>query len=190
MELLYRNLIPLLWIAWALYWWIAARDVKPAVRHETAASRAVHLVPLALAALLLSTRHFPIAVLDAPMFAATPKTFSLGALILAAGLSVAVWARAVLGRNWSGTVTLKQDHELVRAGPYRWVRHPIYTGLLLGVFGTAVAIGEWRGVAAMLLATFALWRKSLIEERWLIEAFGESYLQYRREVAALIPYLL
>ncbi len=87
-------------------------------------------------------------------------------------------------------MTLKQEHELIRSGPYRLVRHPIYTGLLLGFIGTAMARDEWRGWLAVLIAFAALWRKLRLEERWLTEQFGESYRQYRAKVAALLPFVL
>jgi protein-S-isoprenylcysteine O-methyltransferase Ste14 len=86
-------------------------------------------------------------------------------------------------------VTLKQDHELIRTGPYRWVRHPTYTGLLLAVLGTAIALGEWRGVIAFVLVTAAFVRKIAIEERFLTRHFGEAYMHYRREVSSLVPLL-
>ena len=109
---------------------------------------------------------------------------------MVAGLLFTIWARLYLGRNWSGVVTLKKDHELVRGGPYRFVRHPIYSGLLLAIAGSAVVRGEWRGVLALIIAFVALWRKLRLEERWLGEAFGEQYAAYRAEVAALIPFVL
>ncbi len=88
-------------------------------------------------------------------------------------------------------MTLKQDHTLTRSGPYRFVRHPIYTGLLLAIFGSGViALGEWRGLVALALVTAAFLRKIQIEERFLQERFGDAYSRYRHEVAALIPGLL
>lgn len=89
----------------------------------------------------------------------------------------------------SATVTVKEDHELVRTGPYRFVRHPIYTGLLLGFIGTAVARAEWRGVLAVALVFISLWRKLKLEERWMGETFGARYASYKREVRALVPFL-
>ena len=96
----------------------------------------------------------------------------------------------MLGRNWSGVVTVKQDHELIRSGPYRYVRHPIYTGLLIAFAGSAIARGEWRGILALAIVFAALWRKLRLEERWMIETFGDAYLRYRAEVRALIPFVL
>jgi protein-S-isoprenylcysteine O-methyltransferase Ste14 len=119
-----------------------------------------------------------------------PATFWAGFAIVALGLGFTVWARVVLGRNWSGIVTVKQDHELVTEGPYRWVRHPIYTGLVVAFAGSATARGEWRGVLAVLIVFVALWRKLTLEERWMIETFGDAYLRYREKVRALIPFVL
>jgi protein-S-isoprenylcysteine O-methyltransferase Ste14 len=190
MEIVYIYLIPGLWLAWGLYWLIAAADVKTTARSESAASQAAHLVPVVIAGILLASRRLPMPFLYAQFIEPTRATFFLGAGIVAGGLAFAIWARVILGRNWSGTVTLKQDHELIRNGPYRWVRHPIYTGLLLGFLGTAIALGQWRGVFAFPIVLMALWRKLRHEERWLGEIFGVDYAKYRSEVAALIPFVL
>ena len=78
----------------------------------------------------------------------------------------------------------------MNSGPYAIVRHPIYTGLLLALVGSALARGEWRGVLAVVIAFLALWRKLRLEERWMQEQFGPAYEAYRKRVAALIPFLL
>jgi protein-S-isoprenylcysteine O-methyltransferase Ste14 len=111
-------------------------------------------------------------------------------VMLATGLALAVWARRHLGRNWSGIVTVKQDHELIRSGPYGLVRHPIYTGLLLAILGTAGAIGEWRGLFAFALITVGFVLKFKMEERFMSETFGEQYARYRAEVRSLIPFVI
>ena len=190
MNLIYENLVPLLWLAWGLYWFAAARDVKATRRHESPLSRAAHLVPLAVAVLLVAPDTLPGGFLCGRMFPASNVTYLSGVAIVAIGLAFAVWARLHLGRNWSATVTLKQGHELVRNGPYALVRHPIYTGLLIGFVGSAIARDEWRGLLAIAIVLVALWRKLKLEERWMMETFGERYAEYRRKTAALIPYLL
>lgn len=182
--------IPALWVLWALYWFVASRDVKTTQRRESAASRLGHMGPLLIAALLFSLPDLPLPWLYARFIPATNVGFLAGAALVATGLGFAVWARVVLGRNWSGTVTLKEDHELIRRGPYAIVRHPIYTGLLAGFAGSALALGQWRGLIALVIVCVALWRKLRLEERWLAEIFGDSYARYRREVAALVPFLL
>lgn len=184
------NLIGALWMAWAVYWFVAARSVKADRRQESAASRAGHIVPLGIAAALLWLPTLPGGFLCGRFMPNAPATFYVGVAVLAFGLGFSVWARRVLGRNWSGIVTVKQDHELVRSGPYRRVRHPIYTGLLIAFAGSAIARGEWRGILAVLIVLAALWRKLRLEERWMIETFGDAYLRYRSEVRALIPFVL
>jgi protein-S-isoprenylcysteine O-methyltransferase Ste14 len=103
-------------------------------------------------------------------------------------LAFAVWARRHIGSNWSGTVTVKTDHVLVRTGPYGWARHPIYTGLLTAILGTAIARGDLRGLLGVVLCTIAFVIKLRIEERWMREVFGEEYRRYSKEVPALVPF--
>jgi protein-S-isoprenylcysteine O-methyltransferase Ste14 len=189
MSIVHANLIGALWIAWAVYWVVAARSAKQDRRQESALSRAGHIVPLGIAAYLLWVPAMP-GLLGERFLPDTPAMFQVGLAVTALGLGFAVWARRMLGRNWSGIVTVKQDHELVRSGPYRFVRHPIYTGLLIAFIGTAIARGEWRGIVAVLIVFAAFWHKLKIEERFMIETFGDAYLRYRTEVRALIPFVL
>jgi protein-S-isoprenylcysteine O-methyltransferase Ste14 len=116
--------------------------------------------------------------------------FWVGAVITTAGLLYTVWARMHLKGNWSGTVTIKADHELITSGPYAITRHPIYTGLLAAFLGSAIADGEVRGALAFVIAFAALWRKLRLEERWLSEQFPVTYQTYAGRVAALIPRIL
>jgi protein-S-isoprenylcysteine O-methyltransferase Ste14 len=178
-----------LWVGWALYWRLKSRDVKANAWRESVPSRLMHIVPLCVAAFLLLFTQ-PIPALNARVWPQSETTFWTGWLLAAGGLSFTVWARRHLAANWSGTVTLKENHELITGGPYELVRHPIYTGLLLGFAGSAVAVGEWRGILAVALVAVALWRKLRIEERGMRQLFGESYELYARRVRALIPYIL
>ena len=187
MDPLYANLIPALWLLWLAYWFIAGRNVKATQRHESLASRAAHIVPLIVGAILLWSRRLPGGLLSAQIVPPSLTLYLVGVGVVAAGLAFSVWARVHLGRNWSGTVTLKQDHELVRDGPYRHVRHPIYTGLLLAFIGCAIARNEWRGVLAIAIIYAGFWRKLKLEERWMTEQFGDAYRRYIAEVPALLP---
>ncbi|MGJ7509446.1 methyltransferase family protein [Variovorax sp. GT1P44] len=190
MHLVYRYLFPALWLSWAAYWWAMSRNVKATVRHESVRSRMAHIVPLAMAAALLWIPNPSLRLLAEHILPRTAWAFWIGAAVTLLGLLFSVWARVYLGRNWSGTVTLKQGHELITGGPYGIVRHPIYTGLLLGVVGSAFARGDLAGAVAVALAVWALWRKLRIEERWMREQFGEAYVAYSRRVAALVPFVL
>jgi protein-S-isoprenylcysteine O-methyltransferase Ste14 len=190
MDFVYDNLFVGMWVAWGLYWLISAAAVKSSVRRESALSRWMHYGPLIIGGwLLASTNHFW-APLSARFMVRTELTFWIAAAVTAAGLLFSVWARVHLGRNWSGEVTIKADHELVTSGPYRLARHPIYTGLLLAFVGNALVVAEWRGVLAVAIVFAALWRKLKLEERWMREQFGESYANYARHTAALVPFLL
>jgi protein-S-isoprenylcysteine O-methyltransferase Ste14 len=187
---LYRYFFQAMWLSWAAYWWASARNVKRTARHESLPSRLTHIAPLALAALLFSIPNSPAPFLSARFLSSAISPLNVAVVLTAAGLLLAVWARQYLGSNWSGTVTIKEDHELITSGPYALVRHPIYTGLLLALAGSAMAIGEWRAVLAFALASLALWRKLRLEEHLLHQQFGETYQAYCRRVPALIPFVL
>jgi protein-S-isoprenylcysteine O-methyltransferase Ste14 len=187
MRSFHQYAIPVSWVAWLLYWSVAAFGAKPNRQAEGFASRLSHIVPLALGIALLATLHVPFSWLAMRIVRPSGGWFWLGLALVVLGLAFSVSARVWLGNNWSGVVTLKQDHELIRSGPYRWVRHPIYTGLLLAILGSAIALGEWRGLIALALVAGAFLRKVAIEERFLTQQFGAAYQRYRAEVPALFP---
>lgn len=184
----YHYAISALWVAWLVYWSVAAIGAKATRRQESVASRVSHLVPLCLGFALLAAHHAWSPWLGMRFVPRTLTSFWFGFWLVALGLVVSVTARIWLGGNWSGTVTLKQNHELIRSGPYRWVRHPIYTGLLLAVLGSAIALGELRGLIALALITLSFLRKINIEEQFLTQEFGPAYSRYREEVPALVPW--
>lgn len=178
-----------IWVAWMLYWFVSAFGNKAAVRVDGWASFLVYRVPLLVAYMLLFSLApgllWPwLAQRFLPHGLAWP---CIGLAVLLLGLAFACWARVALGRNWSATVQLKQGHELVTAGPYRWVRHPIYTGMLTGVLGSALVIGEWRGLVALALVLASFSYKLRHEESWMRVQFGDAYVEYMRRTKALIP---
>ena len=183
----YRYLFAAMWIAWIAYWMISSRDASPTARRESAASRLSYIVPLIVAVYLLVHSAIGFPLLRVRLLPRGPWVHGIAAAITAAGLLFSVWARRYLGPNWSGTVTIKENHQLITTGPYAIVRHPIYTGLLLAILGSAIAVGEWRAVLAFALALLSFLLKIRIEERWMRQRFGEAYLAYRRRVSALIP---
>lgn len=178
-----------LWLAWIAYWLASARGVKPARRRESLASRAAHALPLVAAALLLAWPGWPHWMTRRWLPGSAALQGYAGAVLTALGLALTVWARRTLGANWSGIVTVKENHELVLAGPYRRVRHPIYSGLLLAFAGSALARADLRGLLALLLAWLSLWRKWRLEERFMRETFGSSYADYAARTPAVIPRL-
>ena len=188
-HLLYDLPLAVLWLAWLAYWVFAARDVKPVRRREPWASRLLTVALTIPVALLMAAPGKWLPWLSARFLPDTMIVDWAGLLMVTAGLALAVWARTHLGRNWSGTVTVKEDHELVRSGPYAIVRHPIYTGLLLAMLGTAIILGEWRGLSALCFLSAAFLLKLRREERFMAESFPDTYPGYRAQVPALVPLL-
>jgi protein-S-isoprenylcysteine O-methyltransferase Ste14 len=185
----YESLFPALWIAFLLYWQIKAANTKITQRLEPAASRILRALTMLIAIALLLTTRIPLPWLYLQLWPAGFWAFWLGAALTVAGLLFAVWAREHLGRNWSRSVTLKQDHELITSGPYAVVRHPIYTGILTGFLGSVIAEGQVRSLIALLLVSLALLAKLRLEEQWMRSHFGDSYGAYAQRVAALVPFV-
>ena len=175
-----------LWALLSVYWEIAASEASRATSSESTRSRALHVsltnigIILVLAPLHGMGRLWPASV---PVMAA-------GLIIEAFGAALAIWARWVLGRNWSGRIAINQGHKLIRTGPYRFFRHPIYTGFLIMTVGAALVTGERLAVAGLILVGFAYWRKVRLEETKLCLAFGSEYEDYRRESWGLLPGIL
>jgi protein-S-isoprenylcysteine O-methyltransferase Ste14 len=187
MNFLHQHLFQAVWFAWAAFWFFSSLSASAPKRVQNPSARLLHLAELFLAFALLTFPNLGLGWLGLRIVPRTEALFVSGAAMLVIGMGFAVWARVHLGEYWSGNVTLKPGHRLIRTGPYALVRHPIYTGLLLGFVGTAVAIDEYRGVLAVAIITEAWVRKLRLEERWLTEEFGAEYDSYRRDVKALVP---
>src|SRR5579863_6554340 len=183
----YRSLIGLLWLAWILYWGISAVDAKRTQRRESRASRAAHVLPLVIGAGLLGW-HVWGQWLEQRLWPRSLSLYWLGVALIVAGLAFAIWARMHLGRNWSGSVTVKEAHELIRSGPYAYVRHPIYTGLITAVLGTAIISGTLRAAVGLVIITLSLLRKLRTEEAFMRDTFPGEYQRYCAQVPALVPF--
>ncbi len=190
MLLFYEGFFPAIWIIFLLYWQIKAVNTKSTQRLEPAVSRVFRVFIFLIAILLLMTPRIPLPWLYREIWPRGLWPFWLGAAVTIAGLLFAVWARRHLGSNWSRSVTIKQGHELITTGPYGLVRHPIYTGILVGFLGSAIASSQVRGFIAFALIFLAFWLKLRMEEQWMRAQFGETYANYARHTAALVPYLL
>ena len=177
------------WLAFLGVWLLLAFGNKRTVQRQSWSSRLLQVALGVIAGLLLADKDLRVGILAARFIPASREIAEFGYALLLVGLAIAFWARFTLGRNWSGTVTLKQDHELIRRGPYAFVRHPIYSGILLGFVGTVLALGEVRGLVALALITLTFRLKSLTEESFMHQRFGPQYSDYKRHVKALIPYV-
>jgi protein-S-isoprenylcysteine O-methyltransferase Ste14 len=181
------HIIDAIWSALGLYWLISARQSGATKTPEAHAFRAARFLILGATFFLLLSDWLRIGPL---VWRFVPDTFAVratGVIITVAGIAVTIWARICLGRNWSDKVVIKENHELVRTGPYAYVRHPIYSGVLLGVAGTALAIGEWRGIVAFALLFTMYAIKAKKEERVLAGAFGGAFEEHARRTGFLLP---
>lgn len=181
--------VDVLWVVFFVVWLVAASRVKRTERQESATSRIPYTILTTLAFVLLFVSQLGVGFLGLRFVTDSPVIEYAGLGIAIAGVVFAFWARAIIGQNWSSAVTVKQNHELIHRGPYRFVRHPIYTGLLTMIMGTAIVIGEARGLLALLIAFAGFRMKSRIEEQFMTEQFGVRYSDYKHRVKALVPFI-
>ncbi|MGH8298897.1 MAG: methyltransferase family protein [Steroidobacteraceae bacterium] len=188
------SLVGGLWTAFLLYWLIRAQFNKKASKGTPwRAAWAVRLVVIVGVLLAMSFRRHDTAGLVAsvsrhvPLHTGIPVQW-LGVGLCLAGFGLAIWARGHLGRNWGMPMSLRQDHELVTSGPYAYVRHPIYTGLLLALIGSILAVGLlWLFLFIIVLGYFLISART--EEKMMLAQFPDAYPAYRRRTKMLIPFV-
>jgi protein-S-isoprenylcysteine O-methyltransferase Ste14 len=174
------------WVLLVLYWNLSAGSIKPVAERQSWSSRLAR-VPVWLGYILLVVAWaHPFGMVVIPR---TVTAEWLGVAICALGLVSAIWSRKTLGDDWSRDVELKQGHKLVEQGPYRFVRHPIYTSHLLMGLGTAVASGLLVAFAGLLLFFIGFWIKLRQEEDLLLRHFPDEYPAYKARVKALVPFV-
>jgi protein-S-isoprenylcysteine O-methyltransferase Ste14 len=182
-------LIALPWIVFVVYWAAGALKTRRTVSTESSASRTGILFLEIAGFVLLFDGNAGIGFLGQ---AVAPRSYALaitGVVFTWAGIALAIWARRHLGQYWSARVTLKEDHQLIRTGPYAHFRHPIYSGLDLAVIGGALAIDEWRCVFGVCLIVLGYWIKAKKEESMLSAQFGEAFREHCRHTGFLLPKL-
>jgi protein-S-isoprenylcysteine O-methyltransferase Ste14 len=175
-----------LWIAFAAIWILWAFGTKETKTRQSFRSSIPYLIISSAGATAMFNHHLP-GRLNVRFLPQGSWIADLGIAVTLAGLLISIWARASLGRNWSGTVTVKVGHQLIRSGPYRWVRHPIYSGLILATIGTAANIGQVRGLVAVALLYIAFIVRTSVEERFMVSTFGDEYQEYRKISGRMIP---
>jgi protein-S-isoprenylcysteine O-methyltransferase Ste14 len=170
------------WVAFWIYWLAAAFSMKKG-RVTWSRELRIRAVLVVVAVLLLRLGAFRGDSLNS-----NPWRAGLGLVLFALGLGFAIWARVHIGRNWGTPMSRKDEPELVTSGPYRLVRHPIYSGIVVGLVGTAVAL-SWLWLIAVVLAGVYFGYSATVEERYLIEQFPDAYPKYRRSTKMLVPFI-
>lgn len=178
-----------LWMILAGVWLVMAFAIKKTKRKETFLQRAWHIAPLVLGFWLLFGRNNYLPSLHLRILPTLPATWLAGLFLTAVGVAMAIWARLSLGSNWSGVVTLKDNHELIRTGLYSRIRHPIYTGILLAAFGTGMIQGELRDLIGFLVLFASIYFKARREESFLRQEFGPSFADHQKHTGMFLPKL-
>ena len=177
------------WIIFVAYWIANALSVKATAERKSFASSLSYRIPCLVGGVMVAkfhNLHYPFYL---PITPENVFTYWLGAPVCVAGLAMAIWARWTLADNWSGSIQFKQDHQLIRKGPYRFVRHPIYTGILIMCVAPAVQFGRLHCWLGFLIIGVGLWIKLKQEEVVMMEHFPE-YAAYKKEVKALVPFVI
>lgn len=185
----WRWLFAIPWIVFLAYWIFGALKTRRTVSKESSASRYGILLLEIVGFGLLFIGDTGIEFLDCHIWPQTSALAAIGLAFTWIGIAIAVWARYHLGQYWSARVTIKQDHQLIRTGPYAFFRHPIYSGLDVAAFGGALAIGEVRSAVGLVLIVLGYWIKARTEERMLSTQFGEAFREHCRQTGFLLPRL-
>jgi protein-S-isoprenylcysteine O-methyltransferase Ste14 len=181
------HLTGIAWTVFLVYWFISAFRLKAVKQREAPGQRLLHVIPMVISYLLLFRDDLSRGALAVRFAPDTQWIGETGFALVAIGIAFAIWARWHLGTNWSGTVTLKEDHELIRTGPYRNIRHPIYTGMLLALAGSAIALGEVRGLLGFVISWAALFFKARREENILRQEFGLKFQEHLQQTGMFLP---
>jgi protein-S-isoprenylcysteine O-methyltransferase Ste14 len=176
-----------LWIVFVLFWVVSALKRKKTKQRESGLQRLEYVAPLVIALFLLYQGRADFGWLGTYFVPHTPEVRWAGVGIMALGMAIAFWARVHLGSNWSGVVTLKEGHELIRTGPYRNIRHPIYTGILIAFLGTALVNGQVRGLIALGIIWVSFLIKARREEIFLAQEFGPKFEEHTRHTGMFLP---
>ena len=173
-----------LWIGWLVSWLLAARWSKPVAATPGVRAEARYRLVLIAGAVLFAIPDRHHLYIPGPAFG-----WAMVGL-LALGIAFAWWARIHLGALWSANITRKQDHVIVKTGPYAIVRHPIYTGLILAFVATWLMRGGLLSLAGAALICASFWIKAKGEEAFLRQDLGPVYDAYAARVAMLVPFVL
>jgi protein-S-isoprenylcysteine O-methyltransferase Ste14 len=170
------------WVAFWIYWLAASAGAKPGQ------GQWVRFAGFRVAAILLILLLLRLRVLKGHALTRDPVLWAIGLAVFVLGLALAVWARVYIGRNWGMPMSTKEDPELVTTGPYRTIRHPIYTGIILGMVGTAIAVSVYWLIAVVILGAYFVY-SAFVEERNMTRLFPDAYADYKHSTKMLIPFI-
>ena len=175
------------WLLFGGYWFFAALGTKKPTRKESAGQRFGHILVMTVGFFALYGSTFGFGVLNRRFLPDEWWIAWLGAVLTLVGVLFAIWARYTIGKEWSGEVQIKENHQLIRSGPYAHIRHPIYTGILLALAGTAATLGEYRAILGVTLFLIGFVRKAKKEESFLASEFGPAFDEHRRHTGFFLP---
>jgi protein-S-isoprenylcysteine O-methyltransferase Ste14 len=178
-----------LWMVFFVLWMLAALRTKRTMVRVNWRRTLAYGIPAVLGFYFMFSMDLNVPWLQKRILPHSEALVIAALVVTFSGLAFAVWARVFLGRNWSSAPVIKEQHQLIRGGPYRLVRHPIYTGILLALVGTFLANGKVRGIVGVVLVWLAWEIKSRMEEEFMVRTFGSEYEDYRRTTGALFPRL-
>ncbi len=191
--MVYAIVVAACWVTFLVYWLVASTKAKSDAAQPrswwTAFAIRVIVVLVAIPLLRLPAARSVLQSSRAVFSFSNPTVGIISSALSVLGVAIAVWARTCLGANWSPRPSVKVDHELVTSGPYQFVRHPIYAGMLLALLGTTLDAGAI-GLVIFVCVAVVLGRRIAVEERLMLRTFPEQYPLYRNHTKALIPYVL
>ncbi len=173
------------WLIMLVYWVVKAKTHS----QTSFASEISSISKLAFSALIIYLPLLTGGWLAKPLLQINIWTDIVGFILCGIGIGFSIWARNILGKNWSGKVIIQKEHSLIKEGPYSLVRHPQYTGFLLALFGTALVLGRVFGFVWYLFLMIGLIIKAKQEEKILVQQFPDEYLEYKKKVKMIIPYI-
>lgn len=187
---MYNLFIPCCWLVFFSVWFFFSQKAKKTLHEANPDDRSLTRVIMAIAVFIFLILHFTVrSVADYPVFPRTPVVQTIGCLLCAAGVAFAIWARAHLGRNWGMPMSVKEKPDLITTGPYRRIRHPIYTGILLAMFGCLVTAGFMWLIWLLLFGGYFLYSAQKEENRMTLQ-FPNDYGAYQKRTWMFVPFVV
>lgn len=183
------KLLSIIWLMWVISWVVASFWSGRTKVHVSIRDAWVYVLPIVLGSIMLLPVTQRLLGAKQLYHPGEPGTY-LAAVVVVLGICFTWWARIHLGRFWSNAITRKEDHRIIDTGPYGLVRHPIYTGQIIGLLASGLAIATWTAMVGVILISLGEWQKARLEERFLSAELGsEAYGAYCRRVPMIVPFL-